>query len=218
MKPWIDSDHDLGSEAALRVHYPEPLRPAAAATLDKECDHVHPIYRPFVERAPYCLLATRNPEGQLDLSPRGDAAPERLVEVVDDGRTLLLPDRRGNNRIDTLRNLVGDPHIGLLFLIPGVGEAIRVQGSARISAAPALLQRFAAQGGQLPRSVLVIAVHKVFFQCARAAVRSRLWQADAQQPRSSLPSTGSILSALSKGFDGDGYDAALTARQQATLY
>lgn len=215
---WRDRTHDLGDLDALRARYPEPQRPAAAATLDKECDHVHPVYRPFVERAPWLVLATRRADGSLDLSPRGDAAPERLVEVVDEGRTLLLPDRRGNNRIDTLRNLVVDPAIGLLFLIPGVGEAIRVQGRARLSAAPLLCQRFAAQNGQLPRCVLVVDVHRVFFQCARAATRAGLWQDAARQDRASLPSTGSILAALSRGFDGGRYDAELPARQQATLY
>lgn len=215
---WHDLTHDLTDRQALRALYPEPQRPAAAATLDKECDHVHPVYRPFIERAPWVVLATRRADGSLDLSPRGDAAPERLVEVVDAGRTLLLPDRRGNNRIDTLSNLVADPAIGLLFLIPGVGEAIRVQGRARISAAPDLLARFAAQGGQRPRSVMVIAVQRVFFQCARAATRSGLWQASAQVARSSLPSTGNVLAALSAGFDSERYDAELPARQQATLY
>lgn len=216
--PWHDPAHDLQDLAALRAHYPEPQRPAAAATLDKETDHIHPVYRPFIERAPYCVLATRNAAGGLDLSPRGDAAPERLVEVVDEGRTLLMPDRRGNNRIDTLRNLVHDPAIGLLFLLPGVGEAIRVRGRARISAAPALCARFDAAAGQRPRAVLVIAVQTVFFQCARAAARSGLWTPGAVQDRQSLPSTGAILAALSQGFDGAAYDAALPARQRATLY
>ena len=138
--------------------------------------------------------------------------------MVDEGRTLLLPDRRGNNRIDTLLNLAQDPRIGLLFLIPGVGEAIRVQGRARISAHPELCARFAMGEERVPRSVLVIAVSKVFFQCARAAARSRLWDPGAQITRSQLPSTGSVLAALSQGFDGPAYDAALPTRQASTLY
>lgn len=216
---WQDKSHDLNSLEALRAIYPEPQRPAAAATLDKECDHVHPLYRPFIERAPFCLLATRQgDEGFLDLSPRGDAAPAELVRVVDEGRSLLLPDRRGNNRVDSLRNLLRDPHVGLLFLIPGVGEAIRVQGRARISVHPDLLAGFAMGGDRLPRSVLVIAVHKVFFQCARAITRARLWDPAAQQHRQSLPSTGSLIAALSSGFDAKAYDQALPERQQSTLY
>jgi hypothetical protein len=219
MQPWHDSTHDLSSLAALRAVYAEPQRPAAAATLDKESDHIHPVYRPFIEAAPWCVLASRNAEtGALDLSPRGDAGGARLVEVVDEGRSLLLPDRRGNNRIDTLRNLAADPVIGLLFLIPGVGEAIRVQGRARISAHPELCQRFAVDGDKRPRSVLVIAVSKVFFQCARAAKRSGLWDPAARVDRETLPSTGSVLAALSRGFDGGAYDALLDARQRQTLY
>lgn len=216
---WQDEHHDLRTVEALRAIYPEPQRPAAAATLDKECDHVHPIYRPFIEAAPFCVLATRQGEsGWLDVSPRGDAAPAELVRVVDDeGRTLLLPDRRGNNCIDSLRNLLSDPKLALIFLIPGVGETIRVQGLARISAHPELLANFAVDG-KAPRSVLVIAVNKVFFQCARAITRSHLWEADARVERRSLPSTGSLLAALSAGFDGGSYDQALPARQQSTLY
>lgn len=219
MDAWHDTTHDLCSHDALRALYPAPQRPAATATLDKECDHIHPIYRPFIEASPWCVLATRNSEtGALDLSPRGDAGAAKLIEVVDDGRTLLLPDRRGNNRIDTLRNLAADPEIGLLFLIPGVGEAIRVQGRARISAHPELCDRFAMDGDRRPRSVLVIQVHKCFFQCARASKRSGLWRAETQVARASLPSTGSVLQALSAGFDAAGYDAVLDQRQQQTLY
>lgn len=219
---WQDAQHDLHSIDALRAIYPEPQRPAAAATLDKECDHVHPLYQRFIERAPFCLLATRQGNGgRLDISPRGDPAAE-LVRVVDDGRHLLLPDRRGNNRIDSLRNLINDPALALLFLIPGIGETIRVQGRARISVHPGLLASFgiAGDGGsaKLPRSVLVIAVEKVFFQCARAVSRARLWDPDARQDRRSLPSTGSLIAALSAGFDAQAYDEALPARQQATLY
>lgn len=178
---------------------------------------MHPLYRAFIEHSPFCLLATRQGDsGRLDVSPRGDPAAE-LVRVVDEGRTLLLPDRRGNNRIDSLLNLVFEPELALIFLIPGIGETIRVQGRARISAHPQLLAEFPL-GGNLPRSVLVIAVHKVFFQCARALTRAGLWDPAVRQARSSLPSTGSLIAALSNGFDGQSYDEALPARQRATLY
>lgn len=219
-EPWQDRSHDLADLAALRAIYPDPALSGAAAraTLDKECDFIHPLYRQFIEAAPFCVLATRDARsGHIDSSPRGDA-PGMLVEVVDAGRTLLLPDRRGNKRIDSLRNLVSDPELSLLFLIPGIGECMRVMGRGRLSAAPALLQRFVAGEGQLPRSVLVVEVHKVFFQCARAVKRSQLWDAAVQVERSSLPSTGSIIAGLSEGFDAAGYDAALEARQKATLY
>lgn len=213
--PWQDRSHDLVDLASLRAIYEAP---SSAATLDKEADHIHPLYRPFIEAAPFCVLATRGAEGRLDTSPRGDAKGQ-LLEIVDEGRTLLMPDRRGNNRIDSLRNIVQhDPAVALLFLIPGIGEAIRVMGQARVSAAPALLQRFAVNGDKLPRSVLVIEVQKVFFQCARAIKRSSLWDPAAQVDRASLPSTGSVLAGLSAGFDGGAYDAVLEQRQQATLY
>jgi len=223
-EPWQDRRHDLADLAALRAIYPDPALNGAAAraTLDKECDHIHALYRPFIEASPFCVLATRDAQtGRIDTSPRGDA-PGTLVDVVDAGRTLLMPDRRGNNRIDSLRNLLSDPELSLLFLIPGIGEAFRVMGRGRLSAAPALLQRFAVDGpdgeGRLPRSVLVVEVHKVFFQCARAVKRSGLWDAAAHVERASLPSTGSIIAGLSQGFDGSSYDAALEARQQATMY
>jgi PPOX class probable FMN-dependent enzyme len=207
---WQDRSHDLDSLEKLRALYPQPDAPA---TLDKECDHIHPLYRPFIEAAPFAVLATRGPRG-LDTSPRGDAPG--FVAVADE-KTLLLPDRRGNNRIDSLRNVLHDPEVALLFLIPGIGEALRVNGRARISAAPALLQRFEFEE-KLPRSVLVIEVQLVFFQCARAIKRSGLWDPSAQIARSALPSTGSILQGLSPRVDGAAYDAALEERQRQTLY
>ena len=210
-QPWQDRSHDLDSLEKLRGVYPAPDAPA---TLDKECDHIHPLYRPFIEAAPFCVLATRSPRG-LDTSPRGDPAG-RLVEVADE-KTLLLPDRRGNHRIDSLRNVLHDPEVALLFLIPGIGEALRVNGRARISAARALLQHFEFEG-KPPRSVLVVEVKLVFFQCARAIKRSGLWDPATRIARERLPSTGAILQALSPRVDGAAYDAALQQRQQATLY
>ena len=142
-------------------------------------DHVHPHYRAFIEASPFAMLATAGPDG-LDASPRGD--PAGFV-VVEDEKTLLLPDRRGNNRIDSLRNILADPRVALLFLVPGVGETLRVNGLGRISTDPALLERFG-MDGKLPRSVLVVEVQTVYFQCSRALLRSRLWDASTQVPRS----------------------------------
>lgn len=208
--PWRDRSHDLDTLAALRGVYEAPTSPTVT---DKECDHVHPLYRPFIEASPFAVLATRGPGG-LDTSPRGDAPG--FVEIADP-KTLLLPDRRGNHRIDSLRNLVHDPALALLFVIPGIGECLRVNGLGRISAAPALRQRFAVDG-QLPRSVLVIEVHKVFFQCARAIKRSELWNPARHVARDTLPSTGSILAGLSPAVDGSAYDADLEERQRRTMY
>ncbi len=148
-------------------------------------------------------------------SPRGDG---KGFIVVADEKTLLLPDRRGNNRIDSLRNLLVDPRVALLFLIPGVGETLRVNGRAEISIEPALLQRFA-MDGKAPRSVLVIHVETVFFQCSRAVVRADLWNPAKNIDRTSLPSTGTILAALSGAkVGGESYDRELPQRVKATLY
>jgi PPOX class probable FMN-dependent enzyme len=151
----------------------------------------------------------------LDVSPRGD--PAGFVAIEDD-RTLLIPDRRGNNRVDSLRNLIADPRIALLFLIPGVGETLRVNGWAEISIAPALLARFPMQG-KLPRSVLVVHVEAVYFQCQKALVRSELWNPAKHIERKSLPSTGTILADISRGAaGGEQYDREYPERMQATIY
>jgi hypothetical protein len=178
----------------------------------KETDRITPEYRAFIEAAPFAVLATAGPEG-LDCSPRGDAPG--FIRVADE-RTLLLPDRRGNNRIDSLRNVIENPGIALLFMIPGVGETLRVNGRATISVAPDLVQSFAV-GDKAPRSVLVIAVDTVFFQCSRAIVRSRLWDPVVRTKRP-VPTAGQMLAALSEGFDGEAYDEALPARVRQTLY
>jgi PPOX class probable FMN-dependent enzyme len=186
----------------------------AAASIIKEIDHIHPHYRALIEAAPFVALATSGPGG-LDVSPRGD--PAGFVQVEDD-KTLLLADRRGNNRIDSLRNIVTDPRVALLFLIPGIGETLRVNGRAHISIDPALLDRFAVDG-KAPRSVLRIHVEQVFFQCSRAVLRSKLWDPGRQMDRNRLPSTGTILSDLSAGeVGGKQYDEELPARLKATMY
>ncbi len=206
-----DTAHDLRDEAALRGVY---RTGPGEASLQKVADHIHPLYQPYIEAAPFAVLATRGPHG-LDTSPRGDAPG--FVHVAD-AHTLLLPDRRGNQRIDSLRNLVHDPQCALLFLIPGIAEALRVNGHGRVSAHPALCERFSVQG-KAAETVLVIEVHSVFFQCARAIKRSRLWEAAAQIDRSTLPSPGCILETLSQqAIDGAAYDADLQPRQARTLY
>ncbi|TRM54404.1 pyridoxamine 5'-phosphate oxidase family protein [Achromobacter sp. LC458] len=206
----IDPAHLVTDAAALQALYGAP----GEASLKKEVDHVHPHYRAFIEAAPFAMLATSGPDG-LDASPRGD--PAGFV-VVEDEKTLLLPDRRGNNRMDSLLNVLADPRVALLFLVPGVGETLRVNGTARVSVDPALLERFAMDGKQ-PRSVLIVDVQTVYFQCSRALLRSRLWDPATQVPRSALPSTGRILSDLTAGtFDGAAYDRDLPARVAGTLY
>jgi uncharacterized protein len=183
------------------------------ASVIKEVPRVHPHYRALIEASPFAVLATSGPGG-LDASPRGD--PPGFV-VVEDETTLLMPERRGNQRADSLRNIVHDPRVALLFLIPGVGETLRVNGRARISVDPALLARFPMQD-KLPACVLVVHVDAVYFQCARAIQRSRLWApVDPAAPRR-VPTPGAILQALSASFDGSAYDRELPERQRRTLY
>ncbi|MFL5157688.1 MAG: pyridoxamine 5'-phosphate oxidase family protein [Microvirga sp.] len=183
-------------------------------SLVKETDRVVPEYQAFIEAAPFVALATRGPEG-LDCSPRGDGPG--FVRVRDE-KTLLLPDRRGNNRIDSLRNIVRDPSVALLFLIPGIGETLRVNGRARISVEPTLLESFAIDG-KAPKSVIAIMVEAVYFQCARAILRSELWNPQKHVARGSLPSAGQILAALSNNqVGGEAYDKELPERQRTTLY
>lgn len=187
---------------------------AMSLALLKEIDHVSDHYRAFVEKSPFVIVATAGPEG-LDCSPRGD--PPGFVRVVDP-KTVMMPDRRGNNRIDTLRNIVRDPRISLLFLIPGVSETLRINGHAEISVDPELCASFA-MDDKLPKSVIVIRVDRVYFQCAKSLIRSKLWSADAQIPRTALPSSGQILEALSNDdFNGEEYDCNLPDRLKKTMY
>jgi uncharacterized protein len=188
--------------------------PVGEASLVKETGRIVPEYRALIEAAPFAVLATRGPAG-LDCSPRGDAPG--FVRVADE-TTLLMPDRRGNNRVDSLRNILFDPQAALLFLIPGIGETLRVNGRASISVDPALLESFAVDG-KPARSVLAIAVESVFFQCSRAVVRARLWDPAARIDRKAVPTAGEILAALSGDrIGGEAYDRALPERVRKTLY
>ena len=180
----------------------------------KEVTYLHPAYQAMISASPFVVLATVGLDG-LDLSPRGD--PPGFVHVQDE-HTLLLPERRGNNRIDSLRNIVVDPRVALFFMIPGVGETLRVNGRARISIASDLLERFPMQG-KLPKCVLEISVDTVFFQCARAIHRSKIWDGISEDIRKSVPTAGAILEALTDAaIDGTTYDQELPARHKLTLY
>ena len=203
-------DHLITSVEELERLYGEPN----PNSLMKEIDHINVHYRAFIEAAPFVVLASVGPEG-LDGSPRGDAPG--FVRVRDE-KTLLLPDRRGNNRIDTLKNIVRDPRVSLLFLIPGIGETLRINGRAAISADPALCESFIVQG-KAPRSVLVVTIDRVYFQCQKALVRSKLWEPTSRIERSALPSTGTMLAALSQGtVDGEAFDRAYPERLKQTIY
>jgi PPOX class probable FMN-dependent enzyme len=180
----------------------------------KEIPYVNEDYRAFIEFAPFVVLATAGPEG-LDCSPRGDAAG--FVRIIDE-RTLAIPDRPGNNRIDSLRNIIVEPRLALLFVVPGVGETLRVNGRGRISDDAALLESFAVEG-KLPRTVLLVDVDAVYFHCSKALVRSRLWDPERHVERSRLPSAGAIHRRINgQTFDALAYDLELAERVRTTLY
>jgi PPOX class probable FMN-dependent enzyme len=184
------------------------------ASIRKETSYLHPVYCQWIAASPFAVLATVGPGG-LDASPRGD--PAALVTVQDE-HTILLPERRGNNRIDSLRNILVDPRVALLFFIPGVGETLRVNGRARISVLPSLLQALSIEGSP-PKCVIEVTVDAVFFQCARAMQRSMLWTRPSDQRPDSVPSAGAMLAALTdSAIDGAAYDLELPSRQSATLY
>ncbi len=206
----LDKMHRVADVEALEKLYGLP----SGASVEKEIDYLHPHYRRLIAASPFFVLATSGPDG-VDASPRGDAPG---FVVVEDEKTLLIPDRRGNNRIDSLRNIIANPHVALLFLIPGIGETLRVNGRAEISTDPALLERFRVEGSP-PRSVIVIRVDTVFFQCARAIFRSKLWDPAQHIERGSLPSLGTILADITRGrFDGKEYDKGLYDRLKGSLY
>ncbi len=207
----MNPDHDIiATLDQLYAHYGDPV-PAA---LTKELGSISAHYRQFIEASPFVILATSGPDG-MDCSPRGD--PAGFVRVVDE-HTLMIPDRRGNNRVDSLRNIVTNPRVALLFLIPGIGEAMRVNGHAHLSADPDLCHSFA-MGDKTPRSVIIITVEAVYPQCQKALVRSKLWDQSTQIPRSALPTVGEMMTAITHGeFDGKAYDEAHPERLRQTIY
>jgi uncharacterized protein len=196
--------------AELEALYEEPMVTAVL----KEVDHLTPLHQAYVEAAPFVLIATSGPAG-LDCSPRGD--PPGFVRVQDE-RTLLIPDRRGNNRLDTLRNIVVDPRIGLLFLVPGIGITLRVNGTAELETDEALLASFAI-GDKVPATVIVVRAQAVYTQCPKALVRSHLWDPARFRAPADLPSVGQILEAITAGgFDGHAYDESYPERIRTTIY
>ncbi|WP_029057043.1 pyridoxamine 5'-phosphate oxidase family protein [Stappia stellulata] len=200
----------IGSMDELEALY----GPTVEAATVKEIDHVSDAYARLIAASPFVALATSGPEG-LDCSPRGDAGAVVRIETP---RRLALPDRRGNNRIDSLRNILRDPRVALLFLIPGSGTTLRVNGQASISVDKELLASFAVDG-KAPRSVILVDVERVYFQCARAIVRSRLWEAETRRDPADLPTPGEILSELSETrVGGASYDAAWPERARKTLW
>lgn len=206
----MDERYIVRSVEELTHLYEKPSERAILKQIDRLDEHC----RAFIAASPFLLFATCGRSG-VDVSPRGD---EPGFVHVEDDKTLLMPDRRGNNRIDSLRNIVQNPIAGMIFLVPGVNETFRVNGDAHISVDPALLERFVIDG-RTPRSVIVITVREAFMQCARALVRSDLWNPEKHVPRSALPSIGTILEAHTGGnVDAAQYDEQAQETVPKTLY
>jgi PPOX class probable FMN-dependent enzyme len=196
--------------AELEALYDVPV----PTSITKEIDHLTELHCAYIEASPFVVVATSGPGG-VDASPRGD--PPGFVRVLDE-RTLLMPDRRGNNRLDTLRNLVEDPRIGLLFLVPGIGVTLRVNGTAEISTDLDLRESFAIDG-KAPTTVIVVTTTSVYTQCPKALIRSHLWDPSRHRDPSELPSVGDIMQAITTGmFDGKAYDDAYPERIRQTIY
>lgn len=200
----------ISSVEELVALYGSPVE----TSLAKEISHITVNYRKMIEACPFVALATSGPEG-LDCSPRGDMPG--FVRIHDE-RTVMMPDRRGNNRVDSLRNIVRDSNVALLFLLPGSGSTLRINGRAHLSIDPDLLQSFAIDG-KAPRSVIVTKVDAIYFQCARAIVRSELWNPKRHIAPGSLPTPGDILADLTDNrLGGEDYDIAWPKKAKDTLW
>jgi uncharacterized protein len=206
----IAHEHSVTTIEALEQIYETP----SGNALVKEIDYINATYRALIEAAPFFALATSGPDG-MDCSPRGDAPG---FVRVHDKKTLLIPDRRGNNRIDSLRNILSDPRVALLFIIPGCGETIRVNGRATISTDPALTQSFVVEG-KTPQTIIVVSVDSAYYQCPKAIVRSKIWDPTTWIDRKSLPTSGKILAEITKGrTDADRHDREYPERMKLTIY
>ncbi len=202
--------HAVTSLEALEALYGRVNRNSLA----KETGSLTPEYRRWIEAAPFFAIASAGPGG-LDCSPRGDARGQ-LFRILDE-RTLAIPDRRGNNRLDTLRNILVDPRVALLFLNPGINETLRINGRATITTEPELIEGFAV-GDTRPATVILVEIDAVYFQCARALARAKLWDPAARVRPGTVPTAGQMSKGAQPDFDAESYDAELPARQKATLY
>ena len=205
------TEHVIETVEELRTSYGEPSERAVKKSLDRLDRHC----RRFIELSPFVVLASAGADGRVDCSPRGD--PAGFVAVLDD-RTILLPDRRGNNRADSLTNVLENPYVGMLFLIPGVDETLRLNGRATLTTDPTWLEPLAVKG-RVPRSGLLVEVEEVFLQCTKALVRSRLWADESRVDRkAALPSFGQMLADHIGESDGEAVDREIRARVRETLY
>lgn len=205
--------NNITSIEALESIYGKPVD----SSLWKEIDHINEHYQKFIEASPFLILATYGEKG-VDCSPRGD--PAGFVRVLD-RKSILIPDRRGNNRLDSLRNILDNPQVGLIFLVPNAGETIRVSGIAEIIIDKDLCQSFS-MNGKPASSVLKVTVEKAYFQCQKAMARSKLWESSTYPERADLPTAGEMVEQFSKTigteFDGQAYDRNYPERMKKTIY
>ena len=195
----------LRTEDELR----ETIGAPSDVVVSKIADHLNPLTRQFIEASPFMCIATSAPDGRCDVSPRGD--PAGFVRILDE-RRLLIPDRPGNRIADTLRNIMANPHVGLLFLIPGVGDSFRVNGRASVVDDQELLAASEVDG-KVPKLGILVEIEEAYTQCSKALIRSDLWNPEHHIDRSDLPSSGAILRAVREDdFDADGYDRERTER------
>ncbi len=202
--------HTISTIGELEALYGTPKE----TSLAKETDAINETYRQWLTQARFFAMATRGSAG-LDCSPRGDAA-DNAFKVIDP-QTLVIPDRRGNNRLDSLRNIVEHPQVGLLFLIPGITEALRINGDASLSTDPQLLEQFNFNDKQ-PLSCIVVQVKAVYFQCARALLRSGLWMEIDNDIRARVPTAGQMVAGVDPDFDDTKYDSQAGNRLKDSLY
>ncbi len=202
--------HTISTIEQLEALYGQPSPQALA----KESEQLTDAYRAWLEKAAFFAFASGGTNG-LDCSPRGDSRGDAFKIL--DKKTLAIPDRRGNNRLDTLRNIVTDSTVAILFLIPGITEALRINGHATLTTDPTLLALFDMQG-KPPTSVITVTIDSVYFQCARAIMRSKLWDVDSQLSRGDVPTAGQMTKSVIPDFDAVEYDAKLADRQKGTLY
>jgi PPOX class probable FMN-dependent enzyme len=183
------------------------------ASVAKVTGYLTPLYRQMIEGSPFVALATVGPEG-LDCSPRGDIGG--VVRVIDE-KTVQMPDWRGNNRVDSLSNIVRDPRLALMFLVPGSTTTMRINGRGVVSNDEALLASFE-MDGKHPRTVIVVTIDEVYFQCARALIRSELWNPDNFVDPKNLPTPGLMLKAATEDFDDETYDREWPGRAAKTMW
>jgi len=209
----LDPRHILRDRVELEALYDQPRE----RSVRKQLDHLDDYCRAFIAASPLVVIGTQGAGSNTmaDNSPRGDAPG--FVQVADD-HTLLLPDRRGNNRLDTLHNILSNPTVGLLFLVPGIHETFRVNGEAVVSRDPELIERFAVEG-KTPRTVLIVKVKEAYIHCSRALLRADLWNPAKHARPGTVPSFGTIMAAHTCGFvDATALDEENRVRVPATLY